>query len=127
MTATTSGSAFAVGDDERLVRLLDDVVQTLNPLAIYLFGSRAEGRASPTSDYDLVVILPDDAPEEALDVVKASAAGRRAKVPADIIPTTREVFLACRGNLSTLEGVAQARGVLVYGSPVFKQHRCQVA
>ncbi len=114
MTSTSSAPMFA--RDDQLVRLLDDVVETFRPLAVYLFGSRAEGRSTPTSDYDLVVVLPDDASEETLDVVKAAASGRRAKVPADIIPTTREVFLACRGNLSTLEGVAQARGKLVYGA-----------
>ena len=26
---------------------------------IYLFGSRAENRASPSSDYDLLVVVPD--------------------------------------------------------------------
>jgi uncharacterized protein len=103
------------GTDETLRRLLDEVVTTLRPVAVYLFGSRAEGRADAASDYDLMVVLKDDAPDAALDVVNASACGRRSKVPADIIPTTREVFLACRGNLSTLEGVAQARGKLVYG------------
>ena len=102
--------------DERLARLLEDVIHTHNPLAVYLFGSRAEGRATTTSDYDLLVVLPDDAPEEALDVVKAYDSGLRTRVPADIIPTTKEVFLACRGNLSTLEGVAHARGRLLYGS-----------
>jgi predicted nucleotidyltransferase len=102
--------------DERLARLLEDVVQTHHPLAVYLFGSRAEGRADVTSDYDLLVVLPDDVPEEALDVVKAFDSGLRTRVPADIIPTTKEVFVACRGNLSTLEGVAQARGRLLYGA-----------
>jgi hypothetical protein len=112
----TSTSSAATSGDDQLVRLLSDVVETFRPLAVYLFGSRAEGRSTATSDYDLVVVLPDDASEDMLDVVKAAASGRRTKVPADIIPTTREVFLACRGNLSTLEGVAQARGKLLYGS-----------
>jgi len=103
-------------DDERLARLLEDVVRTFRPLAVFLFGSRAEGKATPTSDYDLLVVLPDDAPEEALDVIKAFDCGLRTDVCADVIPTTKEVFLACRGNLSTLEGVAHARGRLLYGA-----------
>lgn len=102
--------------DERLARLLEDVVTTHHPLAVFLFGGRAEGRATPTSDYDLLVVLPDDAPEDAFDEARAFASGLRTRVPADIIMTTQEVFLACRGNLSTIEGQAHARGRLLYGA-----------
>lgn len=102
--------------DGRLAQLLAAVVSAFRPMAVVLFGSRAEGRASDESDYDLLVVLPDDAPEDALDVVKAASVGRREKIPADIIPTTHAVYLACRGNLSTLEGVAHARGKLLYGA-----------
>jgi hypothetical protein len=102
--------------DDRLARLLEDVVRNLNPLAVYLFGSRAEGRATPTSDYDLMVVLPDDASDEALDIGQACDASRRTQVPADIIPTTRHLFLACRGEPSTIEGAVHERGKLLYGS-----------
>ena len=102
--------------DERLARLLEDVVRTHQPLAVYLFGSRAEGRAEPSSDYDLLVVLPDDASDEALDVGRACDASRRTHVPADIIPTTHGLFIACRGELSTIEGHVHERGVLLYGS-----------
>jgi predicted nucleotidyltransferase len=112
----SSSTASEFLRDERLARLLDDVVRTQHPLAVYLFGSRAEGRAQPTSDYDLLVILPDDASDEALDMAHAYESVIRASVPGDVIPTTREVFLACRNNLSTIEGVAAARGCLLYGA-----------
>lgn len=111
-----SGAAATFLEDERLVRFLDEVVRTHHPLAVYLFGSRAEGRARPDSDYDLLVVLPDDATEEDLDVGRAYESVIRASVPGDVIPTTREVFLACRDNLSTIEGVAHAGGCLLYGS-----------
>ncbi len=113
MTAPTGSQLLK---DERLARLLDDVVRMHQPLAVYLFGSRAEGRALPESDYDLMVILPDDACDEALDVGRACEASRRTQVPADVIPTTRHLFIACRGELSTLEGHVHERGVLLYGS-----------
>jgi predicted nucleotidyltransferase len=102
--------------DERLARLLEDVVRTQRPLAVYLFGSRAEGRALPTSDYDLLVVLPDDASDEALDAGVAYESVIRAGVPGDVIPTTRKLFLAARDDLSTIEGVAATRGCLLYGS-----------
>lgn len=112
----TSFSHAELLKDERLARLLQDVVRTHQPLAVYLFGSRAEGRASPSSDYDLMVILPDDATDDALDVGKACAASRRTGVPADVIPTTRDLFIACLGEPSTIEGRVHERGVLLYGS-----------
>lgn len=45
-----------------LERAIARVVQTMRPEAIYLFGSRARGDADADSDYDLLVIVPDDAP-----------------------------------------------------------------
>jgi predicted nucleotidyltransferase len=47
--------------------LLSDVVRRLSevyhPLRIYLFGSAARGDAGPDSDYDLMVIVPNEAPQ----------------------------------------------------------------
>jgi uncharacterized protein len=36
----------------------------MTPSPFYLFGSKARGEAGPDSDYDLMVIVPDDAPPE---------------------------------------------------------------
>jgi predicted nucleotidyltransferase len=45
-----------------LDRMIARIVETMNPEAIYLFGSRAPGDARPNSDYDHLVIVSDDAP-----------------------------------------------------------------
>jgi uncharacterized protein len=46
---------------------LDEIVRRLasayQPERIYLFGSVARGEAGPDSDYDLLVVVPDDADE----------------------------------------------------------------
>jgi predicted nucleotidyltransferase len=39
-------------------------VEAYQPQRIYLFGSKARGDAGPDSDYDLLVVVPDDAPPE---------------------------------------------------------------
>jgi predicted nucleotidyltransferase len=48
--------------------VLDEIVRRLieayQPEQIFLFGSIARGDAGPDSDYDLLVIVPDDAPLE---------------------------------------------------------------
>jgi predicted nucleotidyltransferase len=47
---------------------LDEVVRRLveayRPERVYLFGSVARGEAGPDSDYDLLLIVPDEAPPE---------------------------------------------------------------
>lgn len=50
-----------------LDELVSRLVPALKPLRIILFGSRAEGRAEPQSDFDLLVVLDDDTPEERAD------------------------------------------------------------
>ena len=47
---------------------LDDIVERLkhayDPERIYLFGSRARGDEGPDSDFDFLVVVPDDASRE---------------------------------------------------------------
>jgi hypothetical protein len=102
--------------DPRLRRLVAAVVDGLHPQALYLFGSRAEGCATEDSDYDLMAVLPDDAPDELLDPVRAYKLGVVANVPADIIPVSLKTFLDYRGALYSLAGYVHARGRLLYGS-----------
>jgi uncharacterized protein len=49
-------------DDPLLKEVVRRLVGVYHPERIYLFGSTARGDAGPDSDYDLMVILPDDAP-----------------------------------------------------------------
>ena len=47
-----------------LIEIVRRLVETYRPERIYLFGSAARGDAGPDSDYDLMVIVPDDAPDD---------------------------------------------------------------
>jgi len=51
-------------DDPVLSEIVRRLVAAYQPERIYLFGSKARGDAGPDSDYDLMVIVPDDAPPE---------------------------------------------------------------
>jgi len=51
-------------DDLILAEIVRRLVAAYQPERIYLFGSKARGDAGPDSDYDLMVIVPDDAPPE---------------------------------------------------------------
>ncbi len=48
-------------EKKALQAVLDRLIAALKPFRIYLFGSRAEGRARPDSDFDLVVVFDDQA------------------------------------------------------------------
>ena len=97
-------------DDPALDRLLRHVIEVMDPLEVWLFGSRAEGRARPDSDYDLLVILPDDAPHSAFDLVRAWRVGHEVRVRADIIPCARADFDEEQHEIDTLARAAVLRG-----------------
>ena len=71
MPAVAAGRCETSVDILPIAPLVARIVAHLRPEEIWLFGSRAEGRARPDSDYDLLAVLPDDAPESALDLLKA--------------------------------------------------------
>ena len=49
------------------------LVDAYHPERVYLFGSVARGDAGPDSDYDLMVVVPDDAPAHLLNSRTATA------------------------------------------------------
>jgi len=50
--------------DPVLAEVVRRLVEVYHPLRIYLFGSAARGDAGPDSDYDLMVVVPDNLPRE---------------------------------------------------------------
>lgn len=53
-----------LASDLVLAEIVRRLVEVYSPLRIYLFGSVARGDAGPDSDYDLMVVVPNDAPLE---------------------------------------------------------------
>ena len=51
-------------DDPTLREIVRRLADAYHPLRIYLFGSKARGTAGPDSDYDILVVVSDDAPPE---------------------------------------------------------------
>lgn len=98
-----------------LDRTIARIVETMNPEAIYLFGSRARGDARPDSDYDLLVIVSDDAPLSSRSLEATARVARDPGVPLDIVPCRRSVFERKRERVGTLSYSATHQGRLVYG------------
>ena len=67
---TESGNLHAQIDAGTLMRdpVLSEIVRRLiaayEPDRVYLFGSKARDEENPDSDYDLLVVVPDNAPPE---------------------------------------------------------------
>jgi predicted nucleotidyltransferase len=97
-----------------IARLIERIVARLEPEEIWLFGSRAEGRARPDSDYDLLAVLPDNAPESALDLMKAWELTCGLGIPADLVPCTRSDFEEEKDDVGTLARAAYHRGRRIY-------------
>lgn len=92
--------------------LLDQVVAVFDPRRVILFGSRVRGDARPDSDYDLMVVLDDDAPDERLSWRRRSLARRG--FPADILPC-REGALNDRAKaIGSFAHTILSEGLVVY-------------
>ena len=106
--------AAAAPDISPITPLVERIAARLAPDEIWLFGSRAEGHARPDSDYDLLAVLSDDAPESALDLMKAWELTCDLGVPADLVPCTRCDFEADKDEVGTLASAAYHRGKRIY-------------
>lgn len=94
--------------------LLDRVVNYFHPRRVILFGSHATGQAGPDSDFDLLVILDDDAPPERLTLRAGWASRQGFDRPADVIPVRNAVYQRRAKIAGTLAYEAAMDGIAVY-------------
>lgn len=94
--------------------LIKTILEVYAPRRVVLFGSHARGEAGPDSDLDLVVILDDDAPAEALSWRRRNEARKGYTGSVDIIPC-RAGVLAERANApGSLAETIMREGIIVY-------------
>ena len=105
----------AIDDDPKLARLIDRIARALSPDLIYLFGSRARGEPHADSDYDVLIIVPDDTPGERLTPENTYQLARDVRVAADIVTCRKSGFDRWRDEVGTLSYEAAHFGKLVYG------------
>lgn len=97
--------------------LLRQIVATYAPRRVILFGSRARGEAGPDSDLDLLVVLDDDVPAEALGHDRRYQARRDYHGAVDIIPW-RDADLRRREHIrGSFAATIKREGVTVYEDP----------
>ncbi len=100
--------------------ILDEIVHRLvaayHPRSIYLFGSRARGEAGPDSDYDLLVVIADDAPENRRRSRLAYEVLRGTGVAADVVILLQAAFQQREHLKASLPATVMEEGLLLYAA-----------
>jgi uncharacterized protein len=95
---------------------LDRIVEVLHPEEVWLFGSRARNTHGPESDWDLMAVLPNSAPEQSLDLAAVWSELRDLRrMRVDIIPIRRRDFDEDRQIRGELAEAVVREGRVVYG------------
>ena len=99
-----------------LDEIVSRLVRTYDPEQVYLFGSEARGDAGPDSDYDILVVVPDDAEPER----RRAKAGYQAlwglARSGDILVCTRKRFDSRVGVPWSIPNAVAREGIVLYGS-----------
>ncbi len=117
MADQTEGPRTAIQvEDPVLDKIVTRLVDTYHPERIYLFGSRGRGDSGPDSDYDLMVVVPDDAPRPLRRAAPAYAALWELHTAVDVLVWTREAFDSRLHLRASLPSTVQRDGRLVYSA-----------
>lgn len=98
---------------EQLARLTSRIVEASNPESVILFGSQANGTATPASDYDIALIFTDRKQIQS-GLMQAQRALWPRQVPIDLVGFTQETFQTGR--------TAFAREVRREGKSLYQKH-----
>ena len=112
--ATISGTPTA--SDPVLGEVVRRLVEVYQPERIYLFGSVARGDAGPDSDYDILVIVPDDAPPERRRSRLAYEVLWGTGTAADVLVWTAGQFNSRTHLASSLPATVVREGVLLHAA-----------
>jgi len=114
MERGTDAASSSSPDISTIGPLVSRIINSWNPEEVWLFGSRARGTAGPDSDWDLLVVVPDDSDESVLDPVSAWRLRKESHVRADVVPCRASDFHEDSTTPNTLAFEATMRGRLLY-------------
>jgi hypothetical protein len=108
----TVDAGKAVWDGRRLVDWLPDVVaelvRTFDPVEVWLYGSVARGSDDGDSDVDLLVVLEEYDPADAIELKAAALRAVTSPVPFDVTFTDPARF----GQRSAIPGTVERAATL---------------
>jgi predicted nucleotidyltransferase len=100
--------------DPLLRKIVDRLVHSYQPNRVYLFGSVARGASGKDSDYDLLLVVPDDAQAERKRSRLAYDALRGTGIATDVVVCTQRYFDARLHLKASLPATVLREGVLLH-------------
>lgn len=107
---------FEFDTDPKLQEIVRRLVEAYEPDRVYLFGSKARGEEGPDSDYDLMVVVPDEAPPERQRSRLAYQVLRGTGIAADVLVWRRQAFDERLHLKASLPYTIVQEGRLLYGA-----------
>jgi predicted nucleotidyltransferase len=107
-------SVTSMASDPLLAQIVACLISTYHPERIYLFGSHARATAHADSDYDLLVVVGDDAPASLRQSRAAYEALWGLPAGADVLVWTRTAFEQRLHLRASLPSTVTREGTLVY-------------
>jgi uncharacterized protein len=116
MTKTGTSIRTPTASDPVLAEVVRRLIDAYRPERIYLFGSVARGDAGEDSDFDIMVIVPDEAPLELQDCDLAYRALRGLGIAKDVLVWTRSAFEKRLHLKSSLPSTILREGKLLHAA-----------
>jgi uncharacterized protein len=113
MTDALARAKPRIEHPEELDRVVRRLVEEFDPVAVYLFGSRARGDAGEDSDYDLMLVLADDN-ERVRSREDVWQTARSHRIFVNPFLTRTASFAWRRHEVGTLEYEVQVDGIRLY-------------
>jgi excisionase family DNA binding protein len=102
--------------DPVLGKIVERLAEAYEPERIYLFGSSARGDTDASSDYDVLLVVSDDAPPERLRARKAYEALWGMGAAVDVVVWRRSAFEASAAAPTSLPAIVLREGVLLHAA-----------
>ena len=100
--------------------VIDEIVRRLvaayHPEGIYLFGSATRGEGGPNSDYDVFLVVPDDASAERLRSRRAYEVLWGVGVAVDVLVWRRSAFDEMSDVPTSLPATVLREGILLHAA-----------
>lgn len=112
----TKSGPDLINDDRVLQVMVGRLVAAFQPDRIYLFGSKAREDSNTDSDYDLMIVVSDDAPPEKRRSRLAYQVLRGTRAAADVLVWTKTAFDKRLHIPSSLPSIIEREGKLLYAA-----------
>jgi len=105
-----------IQEDAVLEEIVQRLIKAYQPICIYFFGSKARGDSGPDSDYDLLVIVPDNASPERRRSRLAYERLWGTGTAADVLVWTKSAFDSRLHLKASLPATIEREGKVLYAS-----------